>query len=371
MTTHASRLFANNKNPTATRNDEPIAANPPAERPKSSAPESSNLPPRRATPKANDANLHSKLSPGNVLRTEREQRGMTLNHVAERLYLNSNVIQALEQDAYEDLPAPTFVRGYIRNYAKLMEINPEPLVEAYTQLTQAIPPPITPHRTKEHASTVHTDAWWFRWGLPVLVVTVLVFGVLWQFYPGGTSLPNSTSHLPNAGNEQLTTNLASSNNNTAPSMGLTTPETDPTPAYTYTPPDENASNDASVMLMNNGGVDSNAETAADQTTDATIVGEESEGDESAAAAPVDTTLRIIYGRDSWTRVIDSADNRLYVGVKRNGQTLEVDGKPPYTVRFGVLRNITVEYQGQKTEAESYPQRRGRTLTIGSSEETQP
>lgn len=69
---------------------------------------------------------------GGALRQAREAQGLTVQDVASKLRLGPKQIEAIEADNFAKLPEPTIVRGFIRNYAKLLKINAEPLLDAYT-----------------------------------------------------------------------------------------------------------------------------------------------------------------------------------------------------------------------------------------------
>ena len=65
--------------------------------------------------------------PGRVLADARVAKGMTLAEVAAQLKLSPSQVTALEADDYASLPGPVFVRGFIRNYARLLEQDAEQL----------------------------------------------------------------------------------------------------------------------------------------------------------------------------------------------------------------------------------------------------
>ncbi|HLB16257.1 MAG TPA: helix-turn-helix domain-containing protein [Burkholderiales bacterium] len=69
-------------------------------------------------------------SPGRALAAARQARGMTVTEVALRLKFSPRKIEALEADRYDALPGPTMVRGMIRGYARLVGLDPKPLVGA-------------------------------------------------------------------------------------------------------------------------------------------------------------------------------------------------------------------------------------------------
>ena len=67
--------------------------------------------------------------PGRFLREAREARNMTISEVAQSLKFGVRQIEAIEADDYAALPqGTTFVRGFLRGYAKLLKLEPERLL---------------------------------------------------------------------------------------------------------------------------------------------------------------------------------------------------------------------------------------------------
>ena len=74
------------------------------------------------------ASLPSVRLPGAELAVRRQQLGLTVEHMAGRLKLTQRQILALEADNYTVLPGMAIVRGFVRAYAKALDIDPVPLV---------------------------------------------------------------------------------------------------------------------------------------------------------------------------------------------------------------------------------------------------
>lgn len=66
---------------------------------------------------------------GARLKWERERAGLTVNDVAARLRLHVNQVRALEREALADLPEAAYVRGFVRSYARVLNIDAGPLLE--------------------------------------------------------------------------------------------------------------------------------------------------------------------------------------------------------------------------------------------------
>jgi len=65
---------------------------------------------------------------GARLSAARQELGMTLEQVADQLKLSYRQVQAIESDEFEKLPKMVIVRGFIRSYAKLLKIDPVPVI---------------------------------------------------------------------------------------------------------------------------------------------------------------------------------------------------------------------------------------------------
>ena len=70
-------------------------------------------------------------SPGLLLRSAREARGLSIEEVADRLRLNVALVLAMEEDRLGLLGAPVFARGHLRNYAALVGASEREVMDAF------------------------------------------------------------------------------------------------------------------------------------------------------------------------------------------------------------------------------------------------
>jgi len=84
---------------------------------------------------------------GTLLREAREARGVTLAEAQEATKINSRYLEGLEEGQYDVLPSEVHVRGYLRNYARYLQLDPKPLLDRYELNREnrrpASPPPAT------------------------------------------------------------------------------------------------------------------------------------------------------------------------------------------------------------------------------------
>ncbi len=84
-------------------------------------------------------NNEAQFSVGVALRQAREQLGLSVADVAKRLKFASRQIEALEEEDFARLPEMAFVRGFVRSYAKLLQLDPVPLLAALPHAQTALP----------------------------------------------------------------------------------------------------------------------------------------------------------------------------------------------------------------------------------------
>ena len=72
---------------------------------------------------------------GAVLQATREAKKLSQQDVSDRLRYSVKQVDALERDAFDLLPDAMITRGFIRNYARLLEIDAAPLLDLYRQLS--------------------------------------------------------------------------------------------------------------------------------------------------------------------------------------------------------------------------------------------
>jgi cytoskeleton protein RodZ len=72
---------------------------------------------------------------GQALKEAREKQGLSIENIAGRLRLSMRQINAIETDNLAQLPQASTVRGFIRNYAKELKIDPVPIIEAFNKIS--------------------------------------------------------------------------------------------------------------------------------------------------------------------------------------------------------------------------------------------
>lgn len=119
------------------------------------------------------------LGIGGQLRQAREERGLSLQDVEKATRIRQAFLQAMEEDRFGDLPE-VYGRGLLRNYAKFLGLDPEPLLKDLPS-TVAREPVHVPYVLDEPLGAGRRAFRW--WGLFLIVVVALAMVAAWYFFP--------------------------------------------------------------------------------------------------------------------------------------------------------------------------------------------
>lgn len=115
---------------------------------------------------------NKKESPGSLLRKARNASDLSVQNIAERLRLSVDIVEALENDDTQKLPAPIFVRGYIRSYASLVDLAENRVIKCYNEMSGE-EPVASLSTVRLNDTAVDVGGKWRRI-LPFVIVAMLV-----------------------------------------------------------------------------------------------------------------------------------------------------------------------------------------------------
>lgn len=240
-------------------------------------------------------------NPGAVLRHAREAQGLSIDDVAEILRYSPRQIEFIEADAYDRLPGATAARGFVRGYAKLLKIDPAPLL---TALDSDVPKQVTDIRAPSNIGSASDDAEADAVSLRslaivALIVLVLAAAIYWLTQTDESNINQTAqSEVPSTIVEPVTAT------NAAPVVGADS--TTPTPG-------ENAQSPGS-----------------------------SAADGQASAAP---ELVLEFDDLSWVEVRDASQSVILVGEFSKGARQVLTGNRPFHLWIGRASAVRASYRG--------------------------
>ncbi|WP_460155772.1 RodZ domain-containing protein [Pseudomonas sp. S2_H10] len=327
----------------------------------------------------------NRVNPGETLRQARESNGWSLAEVALKLNLTTTSLSNLEAGAFDKLPGHTFARGYIRAYAKLLGMDQAVLVQQFDQSTGTDSQGSSVHslgRIEEPVRVSHTI---LRIVSLLLLVAVIGGGFVW--WQDQTSMRTkdliglAPEHVEVEGADGTTQihpldepeDQAVVEGQTEGSTALALPQAE-TPAEApaeaqATAPVTPATPVAPAAPAHNAApVTPAAAAPAAPAVPAPVV--------TAPVAPVAPApavtapvagqgqVQVQFTADCWTQVTDGGGKVLFSGLKRKGDSLAVNGKPPFAVRLGFARGAQVSYNGQPVDVAPFTSGETARLKLG-------
>ena len=330
-------------------------------------------------------------NPGELLRQAREKRDWSQAEVARKLNLTVSSLNHVETGAFDKLPGHTFARGYIRAYAKLMDLDQAALVEAFDQYTGTHAKGSEVHSLGRIEEPVRLSHNILRGVSLLLLVAVVGGGFVWWQDQGslrgkdlakialehvevesadGTTqihpLDEPEDQAVTAGQqpesaplplEQAAGDQPPAAAEQAPASPAQTPAANATPApaaQAQVPAAATAPTPAPAAV---------APAATAPVAAAPVVAA------AEPAAPVavpagSAKVAIQFTADCWTQVSDGNGKVLFSAVKRKGDNLELTGKPPFAVRLGFARGAQVSYNGQAVDVAPFTSGETARLKLG-------
>lgn len=252
--------------------------------------------------------------PGRMLAEARAAKGMTLAEVAAQLKLSPSQVAALEADDYGSLPGPVFVRGFIRNYARLLDQDPEQLSGSLNLPQGSAPAAAAIPVSRDIPFPARKSATWLPYAA-ILMLAAILISVYEVFY---AAPPEVVVLAPQPAAEPVT--------DAAVPLAASSPEVLPA---------------ASAVI---------ADTVASAGTQEMPVAEPAPPNEDAGAqAPVPNGMaevHFVFEAASWVEVRDRSERVLLSQLNAAGTQQRVAGRPPLSVVVGNARDVRMTFNGK-------------------------
>lgn len=282
---------------------------------------------------------------GAMLREAREAAGASLDMIAHQLKLAPRQVKALEDGDYTLLPGRTFVRGFARNYARVVGLDPQVVIDALPGATpegglEAPPLHATAVKIGELPSTASGAPAWLRWTLPLVLVVAIGALVAYQYFRGNPGRPAAPDERSPA-------------SATAPGGPAT-----PTPL-------ENPVMSAPLATMPDRapaepqGAKASEPAAAPPALPSGAPATAAPGSPVAAAGAA--SLAVAARAASWVEVKDGTGRTLLSQTVPAGQSPSVSGVPPFDVVIGNASAVTLTLRGAPVDLD--PSTRGNVARL--------
>jgi cytoskeleton protein RodZ len=231
---------------------------------------------------------------GAILHTERRRQNLSLGDVSRQLKLSVRQVEALERDDFGPFAGPVFVHGFVRNYSKLLGLDPEPLLRAVDEklspLIASAPEPQMPAAQRPASS---------RKGVMGAIIGLVVVGIILGV------------------------------------LGLNERK-----ARITQPPDAEEIAAAPV--------------AAQLSTTLDEPEQEAEHAAGAGGEPLRVgVVRMIFEQESWVEIRDRTGNTIFGQLNPAGSSRRASGEPPLSIVIGNAAGVRLSYNDEAVDLAPY------------------
>ena len=255
----------------------------------------------------------SVVSVGKHLAEAREAHGLSVADVAKSLKISSHQVIALETDDWLNLPT-TIIRGFVRNYARVLGLDPDPLMSALARLEMPQKPELemptgTPVSISQEDKADRRDYVRVISGLIILALAVLTY----FFFP------------PDMWQSALSAlkSITQSNELVVEKSAASAAEDARKPEALVVPPEQ-------------------------------TVAQEQPAPAQAAAVPAlpDSSVAVLkfnFTKPAWVEVRDRGGEIIFSQLSQAGSQREIEGRPPFALVVGNSTYVTLLYKGKSVE----------------------
>jgi len=279
-----------------------------------------------------DADAAAPVSYGARLAMQRQSAGLGVTDVAAQLRLHPNQVRAIEQEDLARLPAPAYIRGFVRSYARMLKIDPSPLLSDLNAKLEPARESVVDGGATDY-SAAHAASrerklpqWMFGTALLILIALGVVGWLANQ--PQQQPLPPTPVAVPAA------PAAAPAMAPTEPAAPIIASEATASPA-TASPAaaSEATASEAAASTAAADPVPAPTDTA-EPTVASSVI--------ASGAAP---TLVLRFNGASWAEVTDRGGKILLSQLNSEGAEHALDGELPLTVVIGDANFASVQVRG--------------------------
>ena len=330
---------------------------------------------------------------GQQLRRAREALGLSLEQVADAQHLRPSVIQDIEQGRYERIDSELFLKGYVRAYAKQVNLSAESLLSTLDQELEPLReqkareaeanPLVSIERKKRQKRRIAKVLAW------VVILGVIVAGVMAYMETREAGEPEAEETTTGENTESVESPAASvtdqpdvgtldagleveagalsesddTENDVTGSVNTDDASSEPAPEEAPAAPVADEAVPAGTEAITAEPPvtqDSQPQSAAEPLAEVSSVAPEQQPEGVLASGPMEepvappVPLEMSFTGDCWIQVRDANGDQLAAVLKRSGDRLEVEGVPPLTVVVGAVDAVsTIRFDNKPVDMKDF------------------
>lgn len=314
---------------------------------------------------ADTAPAPARPAAGAMLRAAREGAGLSIDAVAQQLKLAPRQVRAIEEADHSQLPGRTFVRGFVRNYARLVRLDVDSVLAALPDAdaapdTASLQPPAA--AMGELPAPESTGLGWTRWAIPAAMVAIVAALAGYEFLRPAAE----PRHEPTVADIAPTPVAAvpAPNPNPAPTEPAGAPLANPVASNAAAVPPTSSIEPPPVPAATPPGNAAAQGPAPGSATVAAATATPVAATAAKPAAPAAGVSVVLAFRDySWIEARDRNGAILMSRMNAGGSSQTITGEPPLDLVIGNAADVTVTFKGARVDLVPYTRQNVARLTL--------
>lgn len=283
---------------------------------------------------------------GQVLAAERERQGLSRVDIAQRLHMSAWQVEALEGGDYSRLPRGTFLRGFVRNYARALGLDPEVALDSLASAVPAAPAPriVVPTQNIrfDPLGQRFASPWFRASGVAAVAFLLALAATYWWIFvrpapPAATTAARKEAPAPTA---------RGPSESPTPQNLAVAPVSAPEPVVPREAPKEETPPPEEPKAVPAEGAARRSVKPADEVRPIVKVQE-------TRAVRGERTLRLRFKGPSWVEIKERGGKVLLAKLNEAGSEAEVSGRPPFSVVVGNAPGVTMLYDDREFPLEPH------------------
>jgi cytoskeleton protein RodZ len=284
-------------------------------------------------------------APGMLLRAARLAQNLGVADVARQLKLSINQVEALEAGDFERLPGPVFVRGFARNYARLLRLDVEVVLrQVEACLPREEPRPAAPP-SQEIPFPTNVPRRWRGYAAAVVVIVAAL--AAYEFWPTTAPEPPAREPVvaapaapPAAPPETVTGSGSAPGAAAGPAAAANEMRAGAPPRPATGQPLPQAG--TAAIDGAHGAVQAVAGAPAAQETPPAAA-KSAAREEEPAPGPGERQVHMVFEQASWVEIRDRSGRAIFSQLNPPGTEQRVNGRPPLAVVVGNAHGVRLTY----------------------------
>lgn len=253
------------------------------------------------------------LSVGQRLAAERVRQGLSVGDVARQIRLAVKQVEAIESDDFGSLPGIAFVRGFIRNYAKMLQLDADVLLASLPTGSLVLPRPLSAPTQHIELSSGARKRWVVYAAIMVFILALVSAGVLGVY----EMLRGNSSQVPVKAQPVVPPPAAND-----PAVSL------PLPSQSVLPEAAQSSVEPIVPPAS--------------TQDGLSTG-------TVSSATSRGGIQMVFMKDAWVEIEDGRGKKIFSQMNAAGTEKIIQGTPPFSLSIGNAAQVRITYNGKPVD----------------------